>query len=442
VVAAPANTPKPVMTSRFPGAVVLGGYANGVSLVRSLAAGGVPVAVVRTRRADMAHLSRFVAEHHELVDSGSRSDALLDLLESKAADWRGWALFPTNDDVLEVLSRYHDRLSLAYRLTFPPWEIARRVLRKELTHEAAREIGIATPACYGESSRAKLREMEFRYPLLVKPSEGHVFSRHFGKKLFLARNRDELQSAVARVEAEGVRCQLLDYVPGPDRHHVHYQLYVDRQGEPSGDFALRKLRQSPPYFGVARAAIPASVPELRERTVELLRELGWWGMASVAYKLDSRSGRYRFMEVNGRCFLSHGLARRAGINFPLLGYAEAVLDERPSGVEQNGWQGTWLHLHADLLYTARWFRSEGLDWAAFRRSYTGPKTYAVWSGYDPLPFLAEWSWTARKVARMPFRRDAREEVAGRVQWPDELGGPGGEREADDVGIPSTGGKPT
>ena len=26
--------------------------------------------------------------------------------------------------------------------------------------------------------------------------------------------------------------------------------------------------------------------------------------------------------------------------------------------------------------------------------------------------------------------------------PDELGGPGGEREADDVGIPSTGGEPT
>jgi predicted ATP-grasp superfamily ATP-dependent carboligase len=405
------------------GAVVVGGGVNALGAVRALAENGVPVCVVcNLRSADLAYHSRHVSEHHWPTKLGGGSEAILDLLEHRAPAWRGWALFPTNDGALELLSRNRDRLSKDYAPTFPSWEIVRGIVDKQGTYEAAARAGIELPLSYGSARLDRVRGKAFDYPLVIKPSEGPAFYRHFGKKLLLARDESELLAALEKVEASGLSCELLDFVPGPDRQIFHYQIYMDRDGGPVGGFALRKLRQSPPYFGVARAAETAFAPELREQTVELLRELGWWGMASAAYKLDPRDGRYRLMEVNGRCCKSHGLARRAGINYALLAYGESVLGESGSGVEPNGWQGAWLHLHADLLYTARWSGREELDWADFRRSYSGPKTYAVWSARDPKPFLAEWGGTLRKGARMLVRREERDEVAGRVQWPTPAGG--------------------
>ncbi len=433
------------MTSGLPGAVVIGGYVNGVGLVRSLAAGGVPVAVVRTGPEDIAHLSRYASWRDDALELGRRPETLVDLLHGRARDWSGWALFPTNDDALEVLSRAYDRLSGAYRLTIPPWEIVRRVLDKELTYKAAREVGVATPACYGPASLEALGEREHEYPILVKPSEGHVFYRQFGRKLFLARNPTELRSAVERVEAAGVRCQLFDYVPGSDRDVYEHQLYVDERGEPAGEFTVRKLRQSPPFFGSSRAARPGDTTALHEPSVELLRRLEWRGIAEVTYKLDRRRDRFVLIEVNGRSFLTNGLARRAGINYGMQAYGEHVLGERRTGIQPNGWRGTWLHLHADLLYTLRWHRQERLALREFGRSYAGPKTYAVWSGRDPKPFLAEWRQTVRKVARMATRPEEREEVAGRVQWPwlpgeePSAGSGGGRGRTGDSGRPSEAG---
>lgn len=402
--------------------MVVGGGVNALGAIRALAQAGVPVCVIcNLARADLAAHSRYVLEHHWPTRGGRDPDAVLELLERRARDWLGWALVPTNDDALELLSRSRERLAKSYAPTFPAWEIVRGIVDKHATYQAARRVGVELPRSYGSACQDRIRRGGFEYPLVIKPRAGPPFYRRFGKKLLLARDESELLAAVQRVEAAGLDCQLLDFVPGPDRQIYHYQVYIDRGGDPVGGFVLRKLRQSPPYFGVARAAEPASAPELHEPTVELLRQLGWWGMASAGYKLDPRDGRYRLMEVNGRCCKNHGLARRAGINYALLAYRESVLGERESRVEPNGWQGTWLHLHADLLYTARWHGREELDWADFRRSYAGPKTYAVWSARDPEPFLVEWGRTLRKAARMLVRREEREEVAGRVQWPSRAG---------------------
>ena len=87
-----------------------------------------------------------------------------------------------------------------------------------------------------------------------------------------------------------------------------------------------------------RAAEVADVPHLREPTIALLQRIGWQGMASAEYKLDPRDGRYRLMEINGRCFLINGLPTRCGVNYPLLAWREHALREAV-GAEANGWRG-------------------------------------------------------------------------------------------------------
>jgi predicted ATP-grasp superfamily ATP-dependent carboligase len=156
------------------------------------------------------------------------------------------------------------------------------------------------------------------------------------------------------------------------------------------------------------------LPELREPTIELLRRIGWRGVASAEYKRDPRDGRFRLMEINGRCYLSHMLATRCGVNYPLLTWQEHSRRQRV-GATSNGWSGVWLHLHADLLYTMTQERGPDWNWRAFIRSYTGPWIDAVWSAADPGPFVAQWRGTLRKAAQEIRAGREMESVRNRFQ---------------------------
>lgn len=404
------------MSGSPPGAVVVGGSVNGLGAVRALAAHGVPVDLVVTHPGDVAQHSRCVREVCSLPEFPQHPASLVDLLERRRRRWAGWTILPTHDPALVALSQSLDRLERWYPGVVPPWEITRRLIDKPLTHAVAQEVGIDTPRSYGPATAETLRRPDLEFPVLVKPCQGHVFWERFGTKLFAAGDAGELTEAVARVGAVGIPAEVVDCVPGGDDRIYQYVVYVDRRGRPAAEFALHKLRQGPPHYGVARAAEAVAAPQLRERTLELLRRLEWRGIAAVEYKHDPRDGSFRLIEVNGRCFLANGLARRVGVNLPLLAWREHALGEAVAA-RPNGWPGVWLHLYADLLYTALSLGTERLDWRDFGRSYLRPKTFAVWSATDPKPFAVQWSRTLATAARLA--RDPRERAAvrARIQCP-------------------------
>jgi D-aspartate ligase len=381
-----------------PGAIVIGGYANGVSALRGLARAGVRTAVVLTKQHDVAHLSRYAHEVHRVLDLHRRPNGLIDLLQDQGARWRGWAVIPTNDDALTALADFREPLCRWYPPTVPESEIVRQVTVKTNTYRLAQEVGVDIPRYYGPATRQTAARRDIAYPVVVKPSESPRFWEHFDKKLLVVRSPLELVTAVDQVEQAGLSADVYDLVPGGDRQFYNYTVYIDRRGEPAAEFTFRKLRKAPAFYGVGRAAQPAAVPELREPSLALLRRIGWRGIASLEYKLDPRDGRYRLMEINGRCYLTHGLATRCGVNYPLLVWRECALRQKVSATATS-WPGTWLHLHADLLYTAVQERGADWRWREFIGNYLGPWVDAVWSPADPAPFLAQWAGTLRKAGR-------------------------------------------
>jgi D-aspartate ligase len=397
-----------------PGAVVIGGYSNGVSALRGLAREGVRTAVILTAEHDIAQHSRYAHEAHRVHYLNRRPDGLIELLEAQSARWRGWALIPTNDYALAALAQYKEPLSRTYRVTVPDEEITRRVLDKAITYRFAQEVGVDIPRPYGAASRVTAARLDLLFPLIVKPLQSARFWEIFGKKLFVVRDRAELIAAVDRVEQSGIAADVFDLVPGPDDQVYNYTMYLDRWGRPAAEFALRKIRKAPRFFGVGRAAMTAELPHLRERTIALLQHIGWRGVASVEYKLDPRDGRYRLMEINGRCPLTNALPTRCGVNYPLLAWREHVLRETVSAAP-NGWRGLWTHLHADLLYTLIEERSPDWSWLNFISGYAGPWVDAVWTTKDPIPFLAQWAGTVRKAARGVRDSEVRDEVRNRFQ---------------------------
>jgi D-aspartate ligase len=395
-----------------PGAIVIGGYANGVSAVRGLAREGVRTAVVPTTDHDIAQHSRYAHEAHRVHYLNRRPDGLIELLEAQRERWRGWALIPTNDYALAAIAGHREMLSRSYSVTVPEEEITRRVLDKSITYRLAADVGVDVAQSYGSATRETAARLDLAFPLVVKPLQSARFWEVFGKKLLVVLDRSELVAAVDRVVAAGMEAEVLDLVPGPDGNVYSYTMYLDRWGRPAAELASRKLRKAPRHFGVGRASIACNAPELRERTLELLRRIEWRGLACVEYKLDARDGRYRLMEINGRCPLSNALPTRCGINYPLLAWREYAMRQRVSATS-NGWPGVWTHMHADLLYTAMEKREPDWSWREFAASYAGPWVDAVWSSKDPLPFLAQWAGTFGKATRSVSDSRIRNEIQGR-----------------------------
>jgi predicted ATP-grasp superfamily ATP-dependent carboligase len=393
---------------------VVGGYVNGLGLVRALAARGVRTVVIRTKPYDIAHHSRWVSGPESLPRLEEDPDLLAELLERRSSQRNGWAVFPTNDEALAALARHHDRLSSRFRLVAPQPEVARIFLDKELMLEAASAVGMDVPRCYGAAVPAAANREDLRFPIVVKPLVSYRFFTRFGAKLFVAADRAELSECIARLDEAKIPGRVFDLVPGPDSRIYVYCTYVDGRGEPLGGAMVHKLRQSPPLFGVARVAeVVPDDPSLREATIELLRRIGFRGFAAAEFKLDPRDGRFRFLEVNGRSVVYNGLLRQAGFDLAALAFADYV-EQAPQRASPNGWPGAWIHLHADLLYSTVHRRGEpGL--AGFVAPYRRPNVEAVWSSRDPRPFLAQWSRTAHEGFSALWQGSHRELLADRTR---------------------------
>jgi predicted ATP-grasp superfamily ATP-dependent carboligase len=313
-----------------------------------------------------------------------------------------------------LLAQNRERLERWYRIVTPPWDTTRHVIHKDLTYAAAREVGVDTPRAYGEATLETAARADVVFPVVVKPVESRPFVVRFGVKLFVARDRAELRRHVGDVQAAGLRAQIIDLVPGPDELFYSYTVYIDRRGEPVAELCMRKLRKSPPFFGVVRVAEVATRSELREPTIALLRRIGWRGMASVEYKLDPRDQRYRLMEINGRSFLIQGLAWRAGVNYPLLGWRESVLGENVAA-RYNGWKGVWVHLLDDLYYALFHRAVEGVAIREYLAPYRRPQIHAVWSPTDPRPFLMQGYNALRQAAAASLDAGVRATLRSHVQ---------------------------
>lgn len=379
------------------GAIVVGGFVNGLGLVRALGARGIPVLVVTTQPYDVAHRSRFCTEHVRLEAVSEHPERLVDFLRTRVGSHRGWAVVPSTDEGVAALASSWSELERDFVLAAPTPDAARVLLDKNAMREAASGVGIACPTYYGPADEAVLARADLAYPLVVKPRRSFGFGARFGGKLFFATTRHELASAVTRLRDAGIAADVHGFIAGTDADIWAHCTYLDGRGEPRGGVTIRKVRQAPARFGVARVAEIAPDPaDLRGATIALARSIGLRGIAVAEFKRDAADGAFRFIEINGRSVIYNGLLRRAGLDLAALAWSDYVEGTLVTAATID-WPGVWVHLHADALHALVNGRREGLGLRAFVAPYRRPKVFGVWSAADPKPFFSEWARTAREA---------------------------------------------
>jgi predicted ATP-grasp superfamily ATP-dependent carboligase len=389
------------------GAIVVAGHPNGLTVVRALGERGIPVAVITTSRENIAHFSRYCIEHHACHNLYKNGESLVEVLEAQKRRWAGWVVYPTNDHAIAAIARHHERLARHFKLTTLPWEIAGQLLQKDSLAQVAAAVGVDRPIDYGPATLALANRADIRFPVVIKPVETHHFRIAFGCKLFAVDDAATFARRLAQVVESGLDAHVMEMIPGADDTLYNYMVYMDARGEPTSGIALHKLRKSPPFSGVGRVAETGGFDSLREPTVAMLRHVGYRGIASAEFKLDKRTGRLKFMEINARHPLPGGLARRAGIDLSHLAWQDVALSQRPVA-QKNGWEGVWIHLHGEAECLLRHRRKEQWTWREYLAPYQRPKVFAVWNASDPRPFFAQWRMAAGKAIRGLFRPHAEE----------------------------------
>jgi hypothetical protein len=90
------------------------------------------------------------------------------------------------------------------------------------------------------------------------------------------------------------------------------------QGQVVAEFMHRRLHEVPYEGGVSSLRESCFVQAIRDDALAKLRCLGWEGVAMMEYRHDQQTGRFAFLELNGRFWGSLHLALFAGVDFPTL----------------------------------------------------------------------------------------------------------------------------
>ncbi len=379
--------PAPALQARARpgGAVIIGSNFMALGVARSLGRRGIPVWVLHDEYV-VATASRYVRRSLPWADA-NEIGYLLDLATQHRL--RGWVLFPVTDKAAGLLSRHRTALADCYRLTSPGWEVMQYAYDKRLTYKLAAEVGVDYPTTYYPNRRDDLLTLDCAFPIILKPAvkEGH--NAFTDAKAWRVDDRAQLlagyEEACRLVDPCTVMVQEL--IPGRGEAQFSFAALC-REGCPVGSLLARRVRQFPVDFGRTSTYVETiDHPEVEQAARRLLAALNFTGLVEIEFKYDSRTRRYKLLDINARVWGWHTLGRRAGVDFPYLqwrmAHGQPVENVRArAGVR-------WVHMTTDILAAGAEIRRGQLLAGKFIRSLRPPIEHALFAADDPLPALME-----------------------------------------------------
>lgn len=387
-----------------PVAIVLSGNIIGLGAVRALGEAGIPVVLANLREQDPTVRSRHVVARLSVPDPEEDEEAFVAALEAAAPRYPGAVLMPAADAMLIGISRHKARLERTYHVACADWPAAEKFVDKQYTYAMADAAGVAVPRTVVPGSLDELERYaaDVRFPVLVKPSQSHLYSEVFGRKLTQVENPAELRAAYEEAAAHGLDVMLQEMIPGDDFEGTSYNCYM-WEGEPLLEFTAAKVRLLPHRYGRPSSMVSRWIPELIEPGRATLRAAGFNGYANIEFKRDPRDGVHKLMEVNARMNLALLLAVRSGINYPALIYRHLAFGEVPKPIRQT--TGTyWVDGGRDIVAGVRAVAERRTSLRDFLRPYVRPHVYAVFDPRDPRPAMARYAgYAGTAIQRLTSR---------------------------------------
>ncbi len=371
-------------------AIVIGSDINGLGVVRSLAREGVPIWLVDRDHSNPSMRTRY---GNKLTFGSLSGDELIQSL----MDLRGQfatrpVLFLTQEHSVEAVSQYFARIAEAYRISMPGDDVMRRMMDKTSFQALAEQNGFPVPRSAhlgGPQDLGKLDQLAF--PCVLKPTvKTPSYEQHRFKKAYRVEDAGQARDILMRV-ADAAEMIAQEWIEGGDDRIFFCLQYRDAPSRAVASFTGQKLRSWPPSTGGTASCIPASDqdPELSALTDAFFSKTGMFGLCSMEYKQDARTGRFVMVEPTvGRTDFQEEIATLNGVNIPYAVYCSEIGKAFPAARPQN--KSAWSVSDID-----RWsseMQGQRRAFPAALRRYD-----ALWRIDDPAP------WCYAAVERVKAR---------------------------------------
>ncbi len=391
-----------------PHAVLVGlDSLQGLQSARILAGHKVPVIALA---ADPKHYGCRTNVCEEIIFSDTESDALIDTLVALGPRLKQKAvLFPCEDANVLLVSRHRQRLEPWYHLVLPEPEVVELLMDKVRFYQYAQEQGFPIPATYLLHSRADAEQAaeSLGFPCILKPHNSATpeWEAHCLLSAFKVCSAEDLLVLFDRYRPWTTTLIAQELVEGPDTNHYACNGYFNAASEPLVTCTTRKLRQWPPDIGIGCLGEECSNEIVLNEMLRLFRSVPYRGLGYLEMKRDERSGKYFIIEPNiGRPTGRSATCEAAGMELLYTMYCDATGRPLPAAQATRYPGIKWVSLRHDLQSAVfRWRRGE-LTLRQWWQSWRGPKTYALFSLRDPLPFLCDWATTFAVLLSKEERR--------------------------------------
>ena len=193
-------------------------------------------------------------------------------------------------------------------------------LDKAKTIKVAQHIGIPTPRTFFVNDLRKLKSVskQIEYPAVIKLREEIFFPP---PRYAYAYSPEDLIIKYKLMHKKVPYPLVQELIRGTG--YGFFTLF-NRNSKPVAIFCHRRIREYPITGGPSTYCESVVEPKIIDYGLKLLKEIGWYGVAMVEFRLDERDNTFKLMEINPRFWGSLPLAIASGVDFPYLLYNMAV----------------------------------------------------------------------------------------------------------------------
>lgn len=397
-----------------PPCIVLGLETQiGLGLVRELGRAGIAVVGIAVEPNAIGLSSRYLVRR--LLVRRPRSPELIAAIVALGEELGPCCLMAVSEANLGWLALHQGEFGQVQPIVPSP-DVLAMVLDKQRTLQAAREVGIMVPETAEPTSMAEAEALaaHFPFPAVLKWKDPNAVAHKLGSAGLALHKAEyvytpaEFLAAAARYQSIGEWPMVQAYCPGKGLGQFFYM----HKGESLRRFQHIRIAEWPPEGGFSSVcdAVPLDRNQaLQEKSIALLRHIGWEGVAMVEYRWDAATGRAVLMEVNGRYWGSYPLAVQSGVGFGVLSYAienglgrpylpPIIWGQRCRMVSTELKRLVRICLQPNKIVDRTFVVRPGAEIWRFVCDFFRPGVgYYVWDASDPQPFYADVKNLLRKA---------------------------------------------
>lgn len=396
-----------------------------LGLISSLGDMGIPL-IVGSEIEDNPVFSSRYADRKVVFSAYDTKEFIDELCELGKSLSLKAVLFSDDDRAILNISNNRDRLKDYYHFLYPSLDRVSGILDKQRFVELSSKYELPAPASYTVTNvdDFEIAAPNLEYPCIVKPSQRHfwwgkefVDAVGFYKKAIKCLSYAQLKDLYLKIAKVNPSVVLQEYVEGADRQHYSANLFVNADGELQGYYIAQKLRIYPIKAGTGTYVVTLKNPDVLDISLDIIKKLELKGLVNIQFKRDSRTGKYKLMEIHARNSLWSLLGKKAGANLAYLYYRYLVAGEERKSVAEAKSNVKYINLMQDFR-AFRGYRAEGsLTFWKWLQSLRGDRVFAVFSLKDPMPtlLLLQRYFTSRiKPAKKSVEKQDEKEKMGKI----------------------------